>query len=120
MNERWVRGDGSGVEERLASGIGEALGARLVWERGTVTDNIDRLARGELDLVIGGLTNAGPWSGRAALTRPYVKTRTKEGKEVGHVLALPKGENAFLLRVELLLRRAPAGGVSEWREGNGR
>jgi polar amino acid transport system substrate-binding protein len=90
-----------GVEGTLAYVIADDLKARIDWHRGGESRLLERLHRRELDLVIAGLTKGSPWARKVALTRPY--HRDADGKE--HVVAVAPGENAFLVRVERILRQ---------------
>lgn len=56
---------------------------------------MEALEHYELDLVAAGLTQRTPWCKAVALTTPYARPGGAE-----HVLALPPGENAWLLHVE--------------------
>ncbi|PZU43390.1 MAG: ABC transporter substrate-binding protein [Arsenicicoccus sp.] len=69
------------------------------------------LEQDELDLVIGGLTEKSPWTTHAALTVPHSTSMGPEGDPVGRVLAVPMGENAFMVTVEkVLVERGGRGG----------
>jgi hypothetical protein len=98
----------TGVEAELVRRFADSLDARVEWSRGGEEVLINRLERGELDLVVGGLTAKTPWSEKAAITKPYASEETPHGKQ-DHVLAAPLGENAFLVELErfLLSQRAP-------------
>ncbi|WP_237769983.1 hypothetical protein [Ornithinimicrobium sp. CNJ-824] len=60
------------------------------------------LERGELDVMVGGLSSRSPWSTKVALTRPYTRTQ-EEGRTVKHVMAVVRGENALLSELERFL-----------------
>jgi polar amino acid transport system substrate-binding protein len=78
-SEPWTRlenGRRSGVEVRLLERLATELGARIEWTQGAEADLIAALEVRELDLVVGGLTADSPWQAQAALTRPYLTTRT--------------------------------------------
>jgi ABC-type amino acid transport substrate-binding protein len=104
----WVelRGDTvRGVEPSLASELAHRLGSRTTFRRGSESELLKALHRGQLDLVAAGLDDTSPWKGRVALTKPYftdVATGTK------HVLAVRAGENAWLVHVETFLSTRPA------------
>jgi ABC-type amino acid transport substrate-binding protein len=100
----WVvaRGDSvSGVEVRLVGALAEELHARPEWHRGSESGLLEALHERELDVVVGGLTADSPWAKRVAFTEPY---QTEAGGKKKHVLALPPGENAWLVHVERFLR----------------
>jgi polar amino acid transport system substrate-binding protein len=99
----WVRMQDDridGVEPRLIEELARGLGARAAWRRGAESEILEALRRRELDIVAGGLTDDSPWKGQVAFTHPYF-TDTVAGR--AHVLALPLGENAFLVHVERFL-----------------
>jgi polar amino acid transport system substrate-binding protein len=98
----WVTdssGVAGGVEGWLATEIARGLRARPVWVRGPHPRLLTELAERRLDLVIGGLDDSSPWSTKVALTKPYFEK---------HVLAVPLGENAWLVHVERELRAREA------------
>jgi polar amino acid transport system substrate-binding protein len=86
-----------GVEAALAEAIAHELGSQIEWRRGAEHTLMRALHRRELDLVIGGFDEKVPWVREAALTRPYYTD------EKPHVLALPPGENAWMVKVERIL-----------------
>ena len=49
--------------------------------------------RGDIDVLIGGLTDQSAWSSKVGLTRPYVEVPGPDGPRA-HVMAVPAGENA--------------------------
>jgi len=99
-------GEPSGTEVRLVEDFAETIGAGITWVPGGEEDLIGRLERGELDLVIGGLTAKSPWSEKAALTYRYAETTGPEGEKELRVMAAPMGENAFLVELEGFLLEA--------------
>ncbi len=64
-------GGGGGLEGALAAEVARDLGAKVEWVRASESRLLEALALHELDLVIGGLTDATPWRSRVALTRPF-------------------------------------------------
>jgi polar amino acid transport system substrate-binding protein len=72
-----------GVEVSLARSFARDLDARIEWVDGREEELIGALKEGSLDLVIGGLTSRSRWKKDAALTRPYVETRTVVGVPPG-------------------------------------
>jgi polar amino acid transport system substrate-binding protein len=103
----------AGVEPMLVAELAATIGARPTWRRGAESELLAALARRELDLVAGGLTDDSPWAGRVALTRPYATDQSGRG----HVLAVPAGENGWLVTVERFLqRRAMAPDVTPPKE----
>ena len=105
-SEPWIVWDAerepTGIEADLVRRFAATLGARVEWTRGGEEALIGRLERGELDLVVGGLTAKTPWVDKAAITKPYLAVETPEGKQ-DHVMAAPLGENAFLVELERFL-----------------
>lgn len=106
-NEDWTDiadgGDASGIEVALVEKFADELDAEIAWVEGGEEKLITDLAGGRLDLVIGGLTDTTPWNEKAAITTPFDRVSTDQGKTVGHVMAAPMGENAFLLELERFL-----------------
>lgn len=100
--------DGSDVAGSLADlveGFADSVDARVIWTVGSEEDLVDALESGDLDLAIGGMTDATPWSQRVSVTRAY------EGVPGAHgpvVLLLPLGENAWQADLEAYLDREVA------------
>jgi membrane-bound lytic murein transglycosylase MltF len=107
-----------GIEPSLISDLARQLGARPIFRKGSESELLDALHRGELDLVAGGLHDDSPWGAKAALTKPY----HTDGTGVKHVLALRAGENAWLMEVERYLhrQRPPVSPVPSTGRGAGR
>ncbi len=95
----------SGPEIDLVAGFAEAVGAEVDWQTGGEEELVDAMERGELDLLAGGLSDQTPWSQRLSVTRPYAES-VEDGEPVKHVLAVPLGENAMLVRLEQYLDEA--------------
>jgi polar amino acid transport system substrate-binding protein len=96
-------GEPSGSEVDLVREFAGTLQAQVDWVVGGEQPLIAALERGELELVIGGLTSDTPWTEKAAITKPYAETRDPEGKRKKLVMAAPMGENEFLLTLEKFL-----------------
>jgi ABC-type amino acid transport substrate-binding protein len=102
-----------GIEVALARQLADELGARIEWRAAGESRLMEALANYELDLVIGGLTDSSAWHKHVGLTRPYVRAPSMPeaepgrtaAKDVGHVFAVPPGENEWLLVVEKFLER---------------
>jgi polar amino acid transport system substrate-binding protein len=90
----------SGVEPSLVNELARGLHARPTFRRGSESELMEALHRGELDLVAAGLHDGSPWKGRVALTKPYYTDSATSEK---HVLAVRAGENAWLVHVETFL-----------------
>jgi ABC-type amino acid transport substrate-binding protein len=101
-NPPWVAVNGAevtGVETQLVAELAGQLNSRIKNVHGSETLLLEGLHRRELDIVIGGFTADSPWRHEVALTKPYHEDRNKRK----HVLALPPGENAWLMQVERFL-----------------
>ena len=101
-----VRGSAepNGSEVTLVRDFAGTLPAEIEWTVGGEEMLILALERGDLDLVVGGLTADTPWTEHAAITKPYAEATDPEGEKVELVMAARPGENAFLLRLERFLR----------------
>jgi polar amino acid transport system substrate-binding protein len=95
----------AGREADLVTGFAETLGVQVEWTLVGETAAVAAMQRGELDVLIGGLHHDSPWSDKVSLTRPYAES-TEAGETVKHVLAVPLGENAMLVRLETYLDEA--------------
>lgn len=105
-HEPWTARDGgdrTGVEVELVEEFASELDAEVEWHDGGEEALIEQLHRGELDVVVGGLTEKTPWVDSAALTRPYVVVTGPEGSPEPHVMAARRGENALLVALERFL-----------------
>lgn len=96
-------GGPGGIEPDLVRGFAEQVDAEIEWTSGAEQTLFDQLDRGELDLVVGGLTAKSPWSSHAALTYPYAQTEDPSGAKELHVMAVRVGENAFMTELERYL-----------------
>lgn len=95
--------DGSEVTGTLAElieGFADSIDAQVTWTIGSEEDLVDDLESGKLDLAIGGMTDATPWSDRVAVTRAYEGIPGASGPVV---VLLPMGENAMLAALEAYL-----------------
>lgn len=98
-----VDGVGVGREAELVEGFATSIDADVAWTEGGEEHLMEDLEAGELDLVIGGLSDTTPWSSHAAITRSYLTTTDASGASTNHVMATPLGENAFLVALETYL-----------------
>ncbi|MET1051278.1 MAG: transporter substrate-binding domain-containing protein [Mycetocola sp.] len=105
-NGEWTRvtddGGPSGTEVELVESFADTIDADIAWVVGGEEGLFTRLEDGDLDLVIGGITDETPWVDRAAITKPYIEVSTSAGPE-RHVMAAAMGENAFLVELERFL-----------------
>ncbi len=99
-------GEPAGTEVELVEEFAGTIDAEVQWAAGGEEELIGLLERGELDLVIGGLTARSPWAEKAALTYRYTETTGPDGAKELHVMAAPMGENAFLVELEGFLLEA--------------
>lgn len=95
--------DPEGVEVDLIEEYAATLDAEIEWHAGGEEHLVSRLAEQELDMVIGGLTDASPWESDAALTTSYVESVGVDGSTNKHVMAVQMGENAFMTSLERFL-----------------
>ena len=106
-NPPWTVLDGdappAGLEAELVTAFADGLDAEVMWTTGNEESLVGALERGELDLVVGGLTAASPWADQAALTTAYTTVTGPEGEPEGHVMAVPLGENGFQVELESFL-----------------
>ena len=93
----------TGSEADLVRQFAATREATIEWAAAGEESLIGQLERGELDLVIGGLTKKSPWSDKAALTQPYAEGRAPDGGKEEYVMASKMGENAFLRELEKFL-----------------
>lgn len=101
-----VTGEGTGVQVSgaLASSIEQFAATRdatVAWTIGSEEDLVDLLETGDLDLAIGGMTDATPWADRVSVTRGYSTLPDTDGQTI--VVLLPLGENALQSAVEIFL-----------------
>ena len=85
----WVLFEGDrpvgGAEVELARRFARNVGARIEWVQGSEAELVDAAKEGQVDLILGGLTNKSRWKKDVAFTRPYVETRA--------VVGIPAGES---------------------------
>ena len=104
VREPWTRmepGGPAGVEVSLVREFAAELDAKTEWVPGSESTLMEALEQRQLDLVIGGLTDDTPWKDRVGLTGIYLKTDPPE--RARHVMAVPPGENEWLLALERFL-----------------
>jgi ABC-type amino acid transport substrate-binding protein len=102
-------GDVSGSEAALVEAFAETIDADIEWTVGSEEALVRALERDDLDLVIGGLTDATPWVAQAGVTRPYDEFTDEDGRTHKLVMLVPMGENAFLTELETFLTHETAG-----------
>jgi polar amino acid transport system substrate-binding protein len=105
-NPPWTSVDGnepSGIEPELVREFAKTIDADVEWTIGGEETLVHQLEEGRLDLVIGGFTAKSPWVEHVALTRPYTTAPSASGEPEKYVMAVAKGENAFLVALERFL-----------------
>lgn len=99
----WVELDGErapgGREPQLVEGFAEHLGAEVEWTIAGEEHLVTMLEDGELDLAVGGFTDANLWVDKVGLTRPYAEV-VVDGSTEAHVMMVPMGENALQSELE--------------------
>ncbi|WP_131106683.1 transporter substrate-binding domain-containing protein [Ornithinimicrobium sufpigmenti] len=95
-------GPPGGTEVARVTGFAESLGVEPVWVVGGEEELVRQLEEGEIQVLIGGLTDKNPHLTKAGTTRPYVTT-PEHGEQVKHVMAVVPGENALLSALERFL-----------------
>jgi ABC-type amino acid transport substrate-binding protein len=97
-----VRGEEvSGAEVELVEAFASSIDARIDWTVGGEEQLVTGLEDGELDLVIGGITDQTPWVDHAGVSRSYPEMPGAAGRSI--VVLVPLGENRFLSAVEAFL-----------------
>lgn len=97
----WVVGSGPGtprgVEPALLEAFAEELGVDVDWHWGSAQRHFEALKHYELDIVIGGVTRANPWSKEVGFTLPYFVSRAIVGvPEAGSKLSSIEGRPVAL------------------------
>ncbi|MGV2984599.1 hypothetical protein ACNPNP_12930 [Microbacterium sp. AGC85] len=85
----------------LVDGFAASLDAEVDWTVGSEETLVVMLEEGDLDLVVGGLTDQTPWADRVGVTRGYQGIDGAENRAI--VMFVPLGENAFLTSLETFL-----------------
>ena len=94
----------SGREAELVLGFARSIGAEVQWTVGGEESLVGALEHHELDLVVGGLTEATPWAERVGATRGYPNPQQPDGPRL--VWLAPMGENRFISALEAHLDEA--------------
>ena len=82
----------------LVDGFSESIDAEIEWTVGSEETLVTMLEEGDLDLVVGGLTDQTPWADRVGVTRGYTDIEGADDRAI--VMFVPLGENAFLSELE--------------------
>ena len=86
-------------EPRLVAAFADDLGAEVEWTVAGEEELVPLLEEGELDLAVGGFTDANAWVDKVGLTRPYAEAEAG-GSTEAHVMMVPMGENALQSELE--------------------
>lgn len=95
--------DPAGLEPDLLRDFADGRDSAIQWSTGSEQRLVERLERGELDLVIGGIRPDTPWADRSSTTMPYTLEDSGGGREELVMLAR-MGENAFVLDLDRFLQ----------------
>lgn len=93
--------DGSNVSGPLAGlveGFAREHGATVEWVTASEETLVDGLEDGSLDVAVGGMTDATPWTDRVSVTRGFTGIEGSGGKAL--VVLVPLGENALQSTLE--------------------
>lgn len=90
----------SGPEAELieAFAAGESMTVR--WVPGGEEKLVRMLEHGDIDVMVGGLTDTSPWSDKVGLTRSWAEDVDEYGDPIKRVVAVPLGENALIAALE--------------------
>lgn len=91
-------GNYAGNEVELVKHFARAVNSKIEWIHLTEEELFHRLKNHEIDLIIGGITDKSPWKKHAGFSVPYLKMDKNS-----YVMAVPPGENAFLMRLDRFL-----------------
>lgn len=95
-------------DRRIVDALAQALRSRPVFQHADAHQLFHELEQGRLDLIVGGLPTNTPFSKNAGLTRK-AGPLMRPGSSQDRVLALPAGENGFLLAVNRAIEQAKSG-----------
>jgi ABC-type amino acid transport substrate-binding protein len=91
----------AGTEAELVEEFAASIDASVEWSIGSEETLVTKLEDGDLDLVIGGMTDATPWIVKAGITRGYPGIDGADGRPL--VWLVPLGENRLLSTIETFL-----------------
>lgn len=116
-NPPWTFAEGGragGVETRLAAEWARSVGGRPRLIAGPENELVERLRRGEIDVLVAGLEKDTPHAKALAPTQVYLKTAAaadRPGKTAGHVMAVRQGESATLHALDGYLLKLDRGAL---------
>lgn len=96
-NDGAMTGSLAGLVEDFA----DTRQASVDWTIGSEESLVAQMENGELDLIVGGMTDQTLWSERVAVTRGYTGIPSADGR--GLVMFVPLGENRMLSTLERFL-----------------
>jgi hypothetical protein len=99
-------GSATGREAELVRAFAHLRNARIEWHWGNEDDHMNALEKHDLDVVVGGLTPQTPWKSKVGLSLPY-RIDSTDGKPQNHVVALPPGENHWLMQWDDFVHSLP-------------
>lgn len=85
----------------LVDEFATSLDADTEWTIASEETLVGMLESGDLDLAVGGFSDATPWLDRAGVSRGYTRIDGADGRSI--VMLVPLGENAFLSELETFL-----------------
>lgn len=91
----------SGTEADLVQDYAASIGSAVQWTTGGEESLVGALTHGDLDLVVGGITDQTPWADRVAVTRGFPNPENPHGENL--VWLAPLGENRFVSSLEAFL-----------------
>lgn len=97
-----VAGKPSGADVARIEALARSVDARVQWVRTDHEGLMHALHVRRLHVVAGGVAADSPWTSKVGMTRPY-PARDAHGREVRRVMAVPPGENAWLMQVESIV-----------------
>lgn len=89
-----------GSEPDLVRAFAAERNATIEWTVSGEEALMTALKKGDLDLVVGGLTKESPWTSHGSITRDYAEAEGPDGESVKLVMAVPLGENQMLTALE--------------------
>lgn len=90
----------------LVEDFAEERDATVDWTIDSEETLVGMLESGDLDVVVGGMTDQTPWTDRAGVTRGYPGIDGSDGRAL--VMLVPLGENRLLSSLEEFLDHAVA------------
>ena len=90
----------SGPEAELIEAFAAAHAMTVEWVPGGEEKLVRMLEHGDVDLVVGGLTDKSPWESKMGLTRPWAEDTDEYGEPIKRVVGAPLGENALISALE--------------------